>query len=146
LNAAKSQESNIMSTLISKSGSLLSSMGGGIGGKLKGIGGFLGGLFGGGGGSSFGSVFHANQGGVVPGGAPYNDRVPALLTPGETVIPRGESAGSVTNNNNTINISGNVDQRAIDQIRAVITSSPTHVGGANKSYSRNTSGLGMRRS
>jgi len=94
--------------------------------------------------SSLLSFFKFNKGGVVPGGAPYNDRIPALLTPGETVIPRGESVGSVINNN-TINVSGNVDQRAIDQIRAVITSSPSHVGGANKTYDRNTAGLSMRR-
>lgn len=97
-----------------------------------------------GGGGSLMSFFKFNKGGVVPGGAPYNDRVPALLTPGETVIPRGESMGSVINNN-TINVSGNVDQRAIDQIRAVITSSPSHVGGANKTFNRNTAGLSMRR-
>ena len=86
-----------------------------------------------------------NKGGMVPGGAPYTDRVPAMLTPGEVVIPRGQvgQQGSVTNN--TINISGNVDQRAIDQIRSVISSSPSHVGGANKTFSRNTSGLSMRR-
>ena len=96
---------------------------------------------GGGGGSFFGF----NKGGVVPGGAPYTDRIPAMLTPGEVVIPRGQvgQQGSVTNN--TINISGNVDQRAIDQIRSVISSSPSHVGGANKTFSRNTSGLSMRR-
>ena len=98
---------------------------------------------GGGGGGPF-AFLGFNKGGIVPGGAPYNDRVPALLTPGETVIPRGQSGGSIINNN-TINVSGNVDQRAIDQIRAVITSSPSHVGGANKTYTRNTAGLSMRR-
>jgi hypothetical protein len=49
---------------------------------------------GGGGGFDLSTVtdfFTFNKGGVVPGGAPYTDRVPALLTPGETVIPRGES-------------------------------------------------------
>ena len=86
-----------------------------------------------------------SKGGIVPGGAPYTDRVPTLLTPGEVVIPRGGNAGGSSVTNNTINISGNVDQRAIDQIRAVITSSPAHVGGANKTFSRNTSGLSMRR-
>ncbi len=99
---------------------------------------------GGGGGSGPFAFLGFNKGGVVPGGAPYNDRIPALLTPGETVIPRGQSGGSIINNN-TINVSGNVDQRAIDQIRAVITSSPSHVGGANKTYTRNTAGLSMRR-
>jgi hypothetical protein len=50
---------------------------------------------GGSGGSSLfgtvGKIFGFADGGVVPGGAPYTDRVPALLTPGETIIPRGES-------------------------------------------------------
>jgi hypothetical protein len=117
---------------------------------------FLGGASGGkdgGGGSGLGgailsgvkSIFKFNEGGMVPGGPPYTDRVPALLTPGEVVIPRDKvgSQGSQVNNT-TINISGNVDQRAIDQIRAVISSSPSHVGGANKTYGRNTSGLKNR--
>jgi len=94
--------------------------------------------------SAFSGAFGMNKGGVVPGGAPYTDRIPTMLTPGEVVIPRGQvgQQGSVTNN--TINISGNVDQRAIDQIRSVISSSPSHVGGANKNYTRNTSGLRNR--
>ena len=100
---------------------------------------------GGSGGSLF-SFLGFNKGGVVPGGAPYTDRVPALLTPGEVVIPRDKvqgSMGSVVNN--TFNISGNVDQRAIDQIKAVITSSPAEVGGANRNFTRNTAGLRNRR-
>ena len=91
------------------------------------------------------SIFGFSQGGLVPGGPPYTDRIPAMLTPGEVVIPRnkvGNQGSSV--NNTTINISGNVDQRAIDQIRTVISSSPSHVGGANKTYGRNTSGLKNR--
>tara|TARA_R100001463_G_scaffold74157_1_gene128136 strand:- start:1176 stop:3155 length:1980 start_codon:yes stop_codon:yes gene_type:complete len=112
------------------------------------IGGSIGKSKGGGNTSGLGSLlgfFKMNEGGVVPGGAPYTDRVPALLTPGEVVIPRDKVGmqGSVVNNN-TINISGNVDQRSIDQIRAVISSSPSHVGGANKTYGRNTSGLRNR--
>jgi len=102
-----------------------------------------------GGGSIFGSIgkiFGFSQGGVVPGGAPYTDRVPALLTPGEVVIPRDKAQGSMGNViNNTFNISGNVDQRAIDQIKAVITSSPAEVGGANKNFTRNSAGLRNRR-
>lgn len=95
---------------------------------------------------NFLSFLKFNQGGVVPGGAPYTDRVPALLTPGEVVIPRDKAQGSMGNViNNTFNISGNVDQRAIDQIKAVITSSPAEVGGANKTFTRNTAGLRNRR-
>ena len=88
--------------------------------------------------------FGMAEGGVVPGGAPYTDRVPTMLTPGEVVIPRNKVGQQSSVTNNTINISGNVDQRAIDQIRSVISSSPSHVGGANKNYTRNTSGLRNR--
>jgi len=100
----------------------------------------------GGSGGSFFSFLGFNKGGVVPGGAPYTDRIPALLTPGEVVIPRNQAQGNMGSVvNNTFNISGNVDQRAIDQIRSVITSSPAEVGGANKSFTRNTAGLRNRR-
>jgi len=101
------------------------------------------------GGSSGGSFFSFlgfNKGGVVPGGAPYTDRIPALLTPGEVVIPRNQAQGNMGSVvNNTINISGNVDQRSIDQIKSVITSSPAEVGGANRNFTRNTAGLKNRR-
>jgi|13_taG_2_1085334.scaffolds.fasta_scaffold01320_13 hypothetical protein len=101
------------------------------------------------GGSSGGSFFSFlgfNKGGVVPGGAPYTDRIPALLTPGEVVIPRNQAQGNMGSVvNNTFNISGNVDQRAIDQIKSVITSSPAEVGGANRNFTRNTAGLRNRR-
>lgn len=33
------------------------------------------------------------EGGIVPGGAPFTDRVPAMLTPGEMVIPRDQVGG-----------------------------------------------------
>ena len=117
LNAATSEQGNIMTSLISKAGSLFSmgSSGGGIGSK---IGGLFGSLFGGGGGGSnlmgIGSAkgfFGMNKGGVVPGGAPYTDRVPTMLTPGEVVIPRNKVGQQSGNTNITnINISGNVDR------------------------------------
>jgi len=93
---------------------------------------------GGGGGSFFGMA----KGGVVPGGAPYTDRVPTMLTPGEVVIPRdkvGQQSGNTSITN--INISGNVDQRSIDQIKSVISSASAEVGGANKAYTQNTQGV-----
>ena len=92
-------------------------------------------------------VLGFQNGGIVPGGAPYTDRVPALLTPGERVIPRNEvnqPTGGNTNVTN-INISGNVDQRAIDQIRSVIASSSAEVGESNRTFTRNTRGLRPRR-
>ena len=96
------------------------------------------GVGGGGGGSFFGMA----KGGVVPGGAPYTDRVPTMLTPGEVVIPRdkvGQQSGNTSITN--INISGNVDQRSIDQIKGVISSASAEVGGANKAYTKNTQGV-----
>jgi hypothetical protein len=76
--------SNVFSNISSGSGNLFDSIGNIFSGS------------GGGGGFDLSSVtdfFSFAEGGVVPGGAPYTDRVPALLTPGETVIPRGESVG-----------------------------------------------------
>jgi len=149
LNAATSQQGSIMNSLISKAGSLFS-MGGGGGGGSK-WGGLLSAgmsLFGGGGGSNLmglGSAkgfFAMNQGGVVPGGAPYTDRVPAMLTPGEVVIPRDKANNQSGSTNITnINISGNVDERAINQIKAVISQSSAEVGGANRAFGRNSAGL-----
>ena len=93
---------------------------------------------GGGGGSFMGFA----KGGVVPGGAPYTDRIPAMLTPGEVVIPRNKVGSQSGNTNITnINISGNVDQRSIDQIKGVISSASAEVGGANKAYTKNTQGV-----
>ena len=132
LNAATSQQGNIMSGLISKAGSLFSAMGsgGGMGSKL-------GGLF-----SMGRSILGFADGGVVPGGAPYTDRVPTMLTPGEVVVPRSKVGQQSGNTNITnINISGNVDQRSIDQIKGVISSASAEVGGANKAYTKNTQGV-----
>lgn len=87
-------------------------LGGSKGGSSGGLGGFTGGgsfidkaadaarkaaesIFGGGGGGFFGKIgdfFGFASGGVVPGGPPYKDRVPAMLTPGEIVIPRSEAS------------------------------------------------------
>ena len=155
LNAATAKQGDIMQGLISKASTLFSSMGGsGIGGKLKGIGSIFGSMFSGGGGGGAGGgsnlagigsakgFFGMNKGGVVPGGAPYTDRVPTMLTPGEVVIPRNkvdkQSGGTNITN---INISGNVDDRAISQIKMVIAQSSAEVGGANRSFGRNTAGL-----
>ena len=154
LNAEVSNQGSLMSGLVSKSKGILSSLGGLFGGGSKG-GGFLssgaaGGASLGGGGGKWGTLFNLgrsflgfNQGGLVPGGAPYTDRIPAMLTPGEMVVPRNKvkdnSMGSTNITN--INISGNVDQRSIDQIKAVISTAQAEVGGANRSYSANTKGI-----
>lgn len=107
------------------------------------IGGGSGGGNGGGGpGAAFSNAFGMAKGGIVPGGAPYTDRVPTMLTPGEMVVPRDKvnnmnSGTTITN----VNVSGNLDQRAIDQIQAVITQSSAQVGGANRTYESNTRGV-----
>ena len=73
-------------------GGLLGGGGGGLGGLLKGgaIGGALAGPVGAI--TSVAKKFKFAEGGIVPGGAPFTDRVPALLTPGEAVIPRDQVA------------------------------------------------------
>lgn len=64
-------------------------------GIVDGIKNAFGALFGGGGGGllggitkGIGKVFRFAEGGIVPGGAPFTDRVPALLSPGEVVLNR----------------------------------------------------------
>lgn len=153
LNAEVANQGSLMSGLVSKSKGILGSLGSLFGGGSKGGGFLASGAAGGaslGGGSKWGSLFNLgksflgfNQGGLVPGGAPYTDRIPAMLTPGEMVVPRNKvkdnSMGSTNITN--INISGNVDQRSIDQIKAVISTAQAEVGGANRSYSANTKGI-----
>jgi len=102
------------------------------------------GLFSGGGGGMFGF----SKGGLVPDAPGSGDRVPAMLTPGELVVPP-KSFDQIMGNNQqqqpvTINISGNVDQRAIDQIRSVISTSPTQVGGANQKFQGQAKGIRPR--
>ena len=131
LNAEVGKQGSLMDTIISKGGSLLSGMFSGKGGG--GFGNILG---------SIGSFFKFADGGIVPGGAPYTDRIPAMLTPGEVVIPRNKTDNTMGSTNITnINISGNVDQRSIDQIKGVIAQSSAEVGGANKTFQRNSQGV-----
>ena len=75
----------------------------------------VGGVFGGGGGgggntppliSGIKKIFKFSEGGEVPGGAPFNDRVPALLTPGEVVLNRDQVAALTSAANNSGMISG----------------------------------------
>jgi hypothetical protein len=99
---------------------------------------------GGGPGAAFSNAFGMNEGGIVPGGAPYTDRVPTMLTPGELVVPRknfNDVAKGNSSNITNINISGNVDQRSIDQIQGIIAQSSAQVGGANRTYQSNTRGV-----
>jgi hypothetical protein len=104
-NIAKS----FVDSLISEAGRLISSIADGVkeaisravgfgGGGGGGIGGILGGILGGPGGAITGALggigkkFGFAEGGIVPGGAPFVDRVPAMLTPQERVLNRGEVA------------------------------------------------------
>jgi len=121
---------------------------GGAGGGMGGIMDFIGGLF--------------NEGGMVPqylatggvataNGPKGSDTVPAWLTPGEVVLNAGQQknvanamnnkGGGSTYVTNNINVSGNVDQRSIDQIRNVIASSPNEVNNASNTGKRNSSGI-----
>ena len=132
--------------------SATSKMGGGGGG------GFLSGLFGGGqrtAGGLFGGLMMA-KGGIVPkngmrpqyfangGMARGTDTVPAMLTPGEMVLNKDQQdmlGGSTTYNTYNLDISGNVDQRAIEQIRNIIQNSPNQVNQASQRGERARTGL-----
>lgn len=101
---------------------------------IKQLGQSVGGIFGGSsGGGGFGDtlktaatfglsdIFGFADGGIVPGGAPFSDRVPALLTPGEQVIDRSltekldrflSSGNTGQAQNLTVNISVGEEQLA----------------------------------
>ena len=105
--------------------------------------------FGGGGGGFLGSVLGVGaraMGGPVTAGKAYvvGENGPELFTPRNSgsIIPNHEMAGG---NNININISGNVDDRAIRQIRQVVGNSPDVVGGANRYFDQGTRGLTPRR-
>ena len=90
-------------------------------------------------------------GGVATGHGPKgSDTVPAWLTPGEVVLNAAQqrnvagAMGGSAANNITINISGNVDQRAINQIKNVVASDPTMIHQLNENGKRTATGLGGR--
>ena len=97
-----------------------------------------------------------SKGGVVPkaqylagggfaGGPKGSDTVPAWLTPGEMVLNRDQQTalgGSMGNTvNQTINISGNVDDRAIQQIQAITR----NVISSDSGLVANSASVGQRR-
>ena len=108
-------------------------------GGSGGGGGFLSSLFGGG----------LQEGGVARRNTPYlvGEAGPELFVPGRTgtVVPNDELGSGGTSQTVNINISGNVDQRAINQIQQVVQNSPRQVGGASQTYQNNTRGLNARR-
>ena len=133
-------------------------MSGGAGGG--GIGGFLSSILGGGGGPrTAGGLFGGlmmSKGGIVPelgmrpqyfangGMARGTDTVPAMLTPGEMVLNKDQQSmlgGGTTYNTYNLDISGNVDQRAIEQIRNIIQNSPNQVNQASQRGERERTGL-----
>ena len=118
---------------------LFGAKGGSSGGLLTTLFGSIAGLASGGRIGKYGTVHKFQSGGVVPGSG-FRDTVPALLTPGELVLNKGQQQG-LGNQTININISGNVDQRSIDQIRAVISSSPDQVYGASTLGLRSNTGL-----
>ena len=126
-------------------GSLFSS-----GGSSSGGGGFD--LFG-----SIGSIFGFAKGGMVPklgqrpqyfasgGFAKGTDTVPAMLTPGEMVLNKNQQdmmgSGGTTYNTYNLEVTGNVDQRSINQIRNIIQNSPNQVNQASQRGERERTGL-----
>jgi len=110
--------------------------------------------------SGIGTLFGFSKGGIVPKphylasggqiGPQGTDTVPAWLTPGEVVLNAGQQEnlakymGASSYNTYNLDISGNVDQRAIEQIRNIIQNSPREVNNANNSGRRSTSGIRRR--
>jgi len=95
----------------------------GLSGALSGAGvGGGGGFFG-----FIGSLFGFADGGLVPSDTPYSrigrDSVPALLTPGELVVPVGEVGNYVNQNGGSpinINITGDISRQTKREIYAML--------------------------
>ena len=88
----------------------------------------------------FRPLLQAINSGNIPGfqsGGPVGGRISAGGAQGNPTDTRP----NITN----INISGNVDQRSIDQIRGIVESSPVQVANANTSFNNSTRGLAQRR-
>ena len=117
----------------------ISSLGGGSGGS-GGSGGGIGGLI------SMGMSLFMNQGGIVPS-TPYSqagkDSVPAMLTPGEMVVPanqvnsfRNGGMGETHNSNFNINVSGDVSRQTRKEIVKMMPQITQGVNGQNKESGR----------
>lgn len=134
---------SFFSSLTSGFTGLLGNLGSGLSSIFSSIGGMFGGMFGGGGGlggllSSGMSFFGFSNGGIVPhisGARAGMDSVPAMLTPGELVVPansiddflKGNTGGGSTQQFN-INIQGDVSR----QTRAeIVKMMPQIAGGVN---------------
>ena len=101
-------------------------------------------VFGGSGGGGFFSSLFAGffqNGGNIPAGQVgiVGEAGPEFVSGPATVTPMG--MGQTIN----INISGNVDERAIQQIQEVVQSSPRQVGNAASVYQNNVRGINSRR-
>ena len=119
---------------------LLDGLQGGVSAKFGG--GFLGGL----GSTIFNSLisgFRANGGPVSAGGSyVVGEKGPELFTPstGGMITPNDAMGGNTVN----INISGNVDDRAIAQIKNVVANNPRLVGNTTQRYNDSINGLPSR--
>jgi hypothetical protein len=82
----------------------------------------------------------SDSGGGIPnfasGGHIGSNRVPIPPT-----VRSGEGGATPVYNTTNINISGNVDQRSIDQIKRIIKTSPKEVEQSNSIGTRNKKGL-----
>jgi len=121
----------------------------GFGSLLQGLTGSLGSLFGGGtsgGGGGLGSLisaglklFNFNSGGIVPS-TPYSrvgmDSVPAMLTPGEMVIPANRVKSMNNNNSNSsvvnLSITGDISRQTRREIVSMLPQITQGVNANNK--------------
>ena len=135
MNSFKNFMSSILETILTQIiqqafiGPLISSMTSGLGQAFSAFGSGGAGAFGGGGlgsmiggslfgpiGGMIGGLFNFADGGVVPGRATSGDSVPAMLTPGEVILNKGQQAAMMSGNSSepvTVNFNMNtIDSRS----------------------------------
>ena len=132
MNSFKNFMSSILETILTQIiqqafiGPLISSMTSGLGQAFSAFGSGGAGAFGGGGlgsmiggslfgpiGGMIGGLFNFADGGVVPGRATSGDSVPAMLTPGEVILNKGQQA-AMFNSGNQEPVTVNFNMNTID--------------------------------
>ena len=132
MNSFKNFMSSILETILTQIiqqafiGPLISSMTSGLGQAFSAFGAGGAGAFGGGGfgsmiggslfgpiGGMIGGLFNFADGGVVPGRATSGDSVPAMLTPGEVILNKGQQA-AMFNSGNQEPVTVNFNMNTID--------------------------------
>jgi tape measure domain-containing protein len=138
IKGAFSEEGGVLSSLKTTFGGLFSSLGSSLSGLFSGLSGGFGSVIGG-----IGKFFGFSEGGLVPrlaGASSSRDSIPAMLTPGELVVPKNNIDDFMKNSGNktstvqsfNINVTGDVTRQTRQEIIKMIPQITSGVNSTNK--------------